>query len=535
MSHLAETAIHRLTGPHLARAHLARAHLAGAHLARTRSARPQLLRALVSPAGPAHHVRAAALPGLLSPVTGILTHPVSAAAGGIADAGLAAIDGWMLLGSRGALDETAHVIGTTTTPQLDSTWFSSTYWRVAALAALLTVPFLFAAALQALLRSDLALLLRAAFGYLPLALLGVSIAAPVTMLLVSATDEMCSVVSAAGSGTPADFLLSAGLAAGTLSLAGDPGFLGFAVSFLTACGALVLALELLIREAAMYVVVLLLPLAFAALVWPARRVWAIRAVELLVALILSKFVIVAVLALADAAFSGGVNLGAGRLLTAMALVILGAFAPWAMVRLLPFTELAAGASGAIRPELSRVSHHADRAAAVAGAGAGADWVTALPALMRRDAEQGADPSLPPGPVDAPAMAGGSARDGRAAADPGSAGAVDPDSAGGAAGSASGATSTGEIAGGAAGTSEDPEPGGGWEVEGPLFAPGRYFRPTRIDLDSWPPVMQPDVGERGDPAAGDPGALAPPSPAEGPAPPPPPAGAPAQPPSDGDAR
>ena len=45
----------------------------------------------------------------------------------------------------------------------------------------------------------------------------------------------------------------------------------------------------------------MLPLAFAALVWPARRIWAIRAVEVLVALILSKFVIVAVLSLGGAA------------------------------------------------------------------------------------------------------------------------------------------------------------------------------------------------------------------------------------------
>ena len=58
---------------------------------------------------------------------------------------------------------------------------------------------------------------------------------------------------------------------------------------------MVLWLELLMREAAVYVIVLMLPLVFAALVWPARRVWAVRAVELLVALILSKFAIVAVL------------------------------------------------------------------------------------------------------------------------------------------------------------------------------------------------------------------------------------------------
>ena len=61
------------------------------------------------------------------------------------------------------------------------------------------------------------------------------------------------------------------------------------------------------REAAVYVIVLMLPLVFAAMVWPARRVWAIRAVELLVALILSKFAIVAVLALGGAALGHSVG------------------------------------------------------------------------------------------------------------------------------------------------------------------------------------------------------------------------------------
>ncbi len=79
------------------------------------------------------------------------------------------------------------------------------------------------------------------------------------------------------------------------------------VGLFAVMAALALALELMVREAAVYVVVLMLPLAFAALVWPARRVWAVRLVELLVSLILSKFVIVAVLSLAGAALASGGN------------------------------------------------------------------------------------------------------------------------------------------------------------------------------------------------------------------------------------
>ena len=211
--------------------------------------------------------------------------------------GLAAIGAWVMGGAKVAMEETAKVLGHTTSPRLTTTWFSSTYWRMAGLAAVLTLPFLFAAAIQALTRSDLTLLLRAAFGYLPMAMLAVGIAAPLTMLLLAATDEMCSVVSAAGGNAGARFLSHVGAAAGLVSILDGSAFLAFLIGLFVAFGALVLWLELLIREAAVYIIVLMLPLAFAAFVWPARRVWATRAIELLVALILSKFAIVAVLTL----------------------------------------------------------------------------------------------------------------------------------------------------------------------------------------------------------------------------------------------
>ena len=81
---------------------------------------------------------------------------------------------------------------------------------MSAIAAVLTLPFLFAAAVQALIRSDLGLLVRAAFGYLPLAMLAVAIAAPVTMLLLAASDELCGFISSAAGNASAHFLAKAG-------------------------------------------------------------------------------------------------------------------------------------------------------------------------------------------------------------------------------------------------------------------------------------------------------------------------------------
>lgn len=321
-----------------------------------------------------------ALGGIVSasPVGGL----VSGAAGSAAGLVLQGISSWVLNGTKGALEEVASAIGAATAPNLNSTWFSSTYWRVAALAAMLTIPFLCAAAVQAVARADLSLLARVTFGYLPLSILGVSLAAPMTMLLLAATDQMSAAVSASAATGGARFLDHAAEVAGALSTAtGGSPFFAVVVGLLALMAAMALAIELLVRAAAVYVVVLMLPLAFAALVWPARRIWAVRMVELLASLILSKFVIVAVLSLASAAFANGTP-GIGELLVAMSLILLSTFAPWALMRILPFTELASGAAGILRNELPVGQA---RAAASDVAGGAGELATELPARLRNQA------------------------------------------------------------------------------------------------------------------------------------------------------
>lgn len=319
--------------------------------------------------------------------------------------GLAAVVTWVLGGARYALHATAGVIGRTTSPRLQTTWFSATYWRVAGIAAVLTLPFLFAAAIQALVQSDLSLLLRAALGYLPLAMLCVGIAAPLTMLLLAASDQMSAIVSSAAGHASAHFLSRATAAIATLTLLARSPFLVFLAGILTVGAALALWVELLLRAAAVYVIVLMLPLAFAAFVWPARRIWAIRAVELLVALILSKFLIVAVLSLGGAALSESTLTSVSGMLAAFVLLTMGTLAPWALLRLLPLGELAAGAVGSLRGE---ATGHAGRLLARADgvAASGHEW-EATTAEMRREADAAAVGGFadPPGaPVARPAEA-----------------------------------------------------------------------------------------------------------------------------------
>jgi hypothetical protein len=273
---------------------------------------------------------------------------------------------------------------------------------MAAIAAVLTLPFLFAAAVQALIRSDLGLLFRAGFGYLPLAMLAIAIIAPLTTLMLAASDELCSFISAAAKNESAHFLAQAALyASGLSALAGSP-FLVVLIGLFMIGAAFALWIELLLREAAVYVIVLMLPLAFAALVWPARRMWAIRAVEVLVALILSKFAIVAVLSLGGAAISAGAGHGSVTgLMAGAVLIMLAAFSPWALLRLVPLAEVAAGAAGSLRGELRPAGPAANEALGLAIRGD--DALTRLAARMANDdggtgdARDTPRPTAPPPP------------------------------------------------------------------------------------------------------------------------------------------
>jgi hypothetical protein len=309
-------------------------------------------------AGKACNVATGPVGGFLKKVLGGSSSASSTAAKA---AGILAIGAAATVAAVAAVKIVSKAIGESTSPQLTSTWFSGTYWRVTAIAALLTMPFLFAAAVQALMRSDITLLIRAALGYLPLAILVTAIAAPLTMLLLAASDEMSAIVSSAATGSH-HFIRDTVLFAGLFAAAKDSPFLLFIVGMLATAFAVAVWLELAVREAAIYVIVLMLPLMFSAMVWPARRTWAIRGVEILVALILSKFVIVAVLSLGSGALG---HVGVVSAIAGIALLMLAAFSPWMLLRLLPMSEMAGAAAGSMSEKLH--SHGSTGVRAVTGA------------------------------------------------------------------------------------------------------------------------------------------------------------------------
>lgn len=281
---------------------------------------------------------------LLNPVCSGVTGIGSGVAGASASAALGAVTGWVVQGASWLLGQIGGVLTSTTSVDLGAGWFVDHYRTMAALTAVVILPLLLLSVLQAVYRQSAAVLIRVVAVQLPLALLLTAVAVQLVQLSLSATDALATSVSA-GAGVDVQKALQ-GVATQLVSQAGGgpdsaPAFVVLLGALLVAVASFVLWLELLVRAAAVYVAVLFLPMALASLVWPAVSHWCRRLVDTLVALVLAKFVIVAILSLAAAALASGTGAGFSAVLGGAALLLLAAATPFTLLRLVPMVEAGA--------------------------------------------------------------------------------------------------------------------------------------------------------------------------------------------------
>jgi hypothetical protein len=239
------------------------------------------------------------------------------------------------------LGQIAGSVSAVTTPDLTARWFTTHYRTMWQIGVLCMSGFLIAAVLQAVMRRDLGMLLGSV-ARVPAAFLLAGGAVSVTTLGVAASDQLTAVVtSTIGQDMPA-FLSNVG-AAVMADFMAAPVFIALG-SLLTILAGILVYVELVLREIVIYVALLFLPLALAAIVWPAARRWAVALAETIAAATLSKFLIASVMSLAVAAASG-TGAGRGNSFPAVILgaVLLGmaAYAPYKFLRMLPQMEMAA--------------------------------------------------------------------------------------------------------------------------------------------------------------------------------------------------
>ena len=243
-------------------------------------------------------------------------------------------------------------------------WFAPVYRRMIEIAGLLMLPMLLLAFMQALLRQDPVLALKAAFGYVPLAVVLSAVAVSLTQTLLAVTDSFSDFMLNGYQGQVAATIGSlaavlAGGAAGSVFTVGTSAAAVIA-ALVAIMAALAIVIELLARQALIYAGVLFLPLSFAGMVWPHLLRWAQRLVEVVVVAAVAKFLIVSVLVLGAAAFTSPTGGGpfdsqappGSTLLVGLLLVGLAALSPVALFWMVPTFEAAVLAQfhgGAQRP------------------------------------------------------------------------------------------------------------------------------------------------------------------------------------------
>ena len=270
----------------------------------------------------------------------VLTAPVRYAANSAVDS----VTSWVADTAQWILKRVINFIEDSTTPSLDADWFSERYEFMIGMAALILVPMLIIATLRAVVTQDLGQLLRSFFVFLPVAILGTFAAVTITQALLSVTDAMSAAVARNIAGDVSGIFDSVGSTLSNSVGVANPALPSFAVFFgalLLIIGSFFVWLELLVRSAAVTVAVFFLPMILAGLVWPAAMRWTRRLIEILVALILSKFVVVAVISLATAALAEPGQGGFASVMGGAALMLMAAFSPFALLKLMPMVEGAA--------------------------------------------------------------------------------------------------------------------------------------------------------------------------------------------------
>ena len=248
---------------------------------------------------------------------------------------------WVANGASSLVGVLGNVVSKTTEPVLSEGAFRSEFDLMAMLSAAVALPLVAVGAIQAIIRQEPGGLLKSVLVRLPMALLFTGVSVQLVALGLDATDQASALLIGAG-GDPTRSLLT-----GLVTQLAQPSGLGLAafgdllLVLTAAIVAFFLWLELAVRSAAIAAASLFLPLALIGLAWPATAHWARRLGETLAALVLSKLVIAAVLALAAGLLVN--SSGDSGVVEGVALLAIAAFSPFSLLKLIPVVE--AGAIG----------------------------------------------------------------------------------------------------------------------------------------------------------------------------------------------
>lgn len=301
---------------------------------------------------------AEAVGGAAETAVDAVTGAPAAVAGAVAGGVFAEATRWMTDGANWVTKQIQSLMDDTTTPELTARWYKERWQGMVGLGAGLAALVAMMALTSAALRRDPDAL-GATFIGMFRAGLGTGLVIPLVVMALGVADWITNFVVRATGGAGADFW-------GDVSAAWDDGGGGFgsaAIEFffalLNVLAGIAVWLEMLVRNAGIYVAVLFMAVALAASIWPQLRGWQLRLTQLLFVLIATKPVIVVILSLAgSAAVAGGAgpDRDYGILLAAIMILVLAALTPWVLMMIVSLDDghsASARAGSSIRGSAAR--------------------------------------------------------------------------------------------------------------------------------------------------------------------------------------
>ena len=241
-------------------------------------------------------------------------------------------------------DLALEALDAATTPDLTVGWVRDNAGLLTAITLPILVGTFVAQVVGSVLRREPGGLARALVG-VGKATLGAALAVACTQLALTATDALCAVI-ADSAGTTVSGAASRFFEFGLLATALSPA-LQLLVGGALVIGFLLLWGVLLFRKAALIVMVVFAPIAFAGAAWDQTRVWTRRWLEVVAALVFSKLVIVTTFVVGAAAFTSSAGTtettALSDALVGALLVAIAVFAPWLTWRFVHWSGMEAAA------------------------------------------------------------------------------------------------------------------------------------------------------------------------------------------------
>jgi type IV secretion system protein TrbL len=274
-------------------------------------------------------------------------HSVCNAAGDAAGAVVTAPFDWLAQGMGGAAEwmftSVWKVIDTTTFVDVTSGEYTKVYNIMFGIGVFVMLGFFMLQVIGGMIRREPAALSRAALG-LAKSILGSFVALALVGTALEITDQLCiGIVNAAGTNMnemgDKVAVLAAGLGAINLSAPGAGAILTIFLASLAIVGAMVVWISLLIRKALLLIAIVFAPIALAGSSWDHTRSWLSRWATFVIAMILSKVVLVVIFLLATAQVSAPIDADLESVSQPMAgvvLMLMAGFAPYLTYKAIAF-------------------------------------------------------------------------------------------------------------------------------------------------------------------------------------------------------